>query len=742
MKASVIQHIIHKVGELTGNPVDFVSFKKKLKSDYVYEYGELGSFVYDLTDYGRHAQIAFTSNSIAVTNLGGFLESITFPVVLLTEINPGEVEPALVYRNESDTLELITYPAEETKFFSNAVSLLDSIRLYISKEEGPGNRQTPIITSFPMKYYSDNLTEGDTEQELKAPPTPLKRLLRLMATEKKDIVYIYVYAIIVGLISLVLPLGTQAIIGMVSGGMFFSSVIVLISIIIIGVLASGGLQIMQVTLVEVLQQRIFARAAFEFAFRVPRIKPEALLAYYPPELMNRFFDVVVIQKALPKILVDLSGAVLQILFGIILLAFYHPAFLAFGLIFMGFLFLMFRLTGPKGLETSLSESKYKYKIAAWLEEIARTFPSFRLAGDSNLHIDRMDEYVNNYLYYRKSHFSILRNQYVYIVIFKTLIIGALLILGSILVVDNQITLGQFVASEVVVVLVVGAVEKIIFSMDNVYDLLTATEKVGTVTDLPLEKDKGTKVKFNQYTNGVFIKMDGVNYKYPEGKNYALQNINLEITPGERVGIAGTFAAGRHTLANLLAGSINTSFEGAITVNNISLRDIQANTWRTAVDSNLFSYDIFDGSILENISMNRARIKQEDIWWAIEHTGLSSYINKLPDGINTRVSAIGSKLTRSTRHKMILARCIASRPKLLIFNDDMQDMQRSERLQLISFLTLRDNPWTLMAITNDTALLGQCDKVVLMDESKIVEQGSYKTLSAHPVLREVSITNMQ
>jgi ABC-type bacteriocin/lantibiotic exporter with double-glycine peptidase domain len=593
-----------------------------------------------------------------------------------------------------------------------------------------------------MKYYSGNLTQEDSDKDSKNPPSPMQRLLRLMATEKKDIGYIYVYAIIVGLISLVLPLGTQAIIGMVSGGMFFSSVIVLISIIIVGVLASGGLQIMQVTLVEVLQQRIFARAAFEFAFRVPRIKPEALLTYYPPELMNRFFDVVVIQKALPKILVDLSGAVLQILFGVILLAFYHPAFLAFGLLFMGFLFLMFRFTGPKGLETSLNESKYKYKIAAWLEEIARTFPSFRLAGDSNLHIDRMDEYVNNYLYYRKSHFSILRNQYVYIVIFKTLIIGALLILGSILVVDNQITLGQFVASEVVVVLVVGAVEKIIFSMDNVYDLLTATEKVGTVTDLPLEKDsKGMKVKFNQYTNGVHIKMDSVYYKYPEGKNYALQNINLDITAGQRVGIAGTSAAGRHTLANLLAGSINTSFEGGITINNISLRDLQANTWRTAVDSNLFSYDIFDGSILENISMNRARIQQEDIWWAIEHTGLSSYINKLPDGINTKVSAIGSKLTRSTRHKLILARSIASRPKLLIFNDDMQDMQRAERLQLISFLTRKDNPWTLLAITNDTAFLGQCDKIILMDESKIVEQGTYKDLSEHPVLREVILTNM-
>lgn len=741
MKHSVIQDIINKVADLTGNPVDVASFKKKLNNEYVYTQEELGSFIYDLTDQGMQANIAFTNNSIAETNLAGFLDSITFPVILFTEKYPGDIEPILVYRNASDALEVIRYPAEEIKVYPGAGSLLASANVYIVKEDQSGDKHTPIITSFPIKYYSGNFTQDFAEEEEKMPPSPLQRLLRLLNTEKKDIWYIYVYAIVVGLISLVLPLGTQAIIGMISGGMFFSSVVVLISIIIIGVLVSGGLQIMQVTLVEVLQQRIFARAAFEFAFRVPKIKPEAFAAYYPPELMNRFFDVVVIQKALPKVLVELSGAVLQILFGVILLAFYHPAFLAFGLLFMSFLFLMFRFTGPKGLETSLSESKYKYKIAAWLEEVARTFPTFRLAGDSNLHIDRMDGYVNNYLYYRKSHFSILKSQYIYIVIFKTLIIGALLILGSILVVDNQITLGQFVASEVVVVLVVGAVEKIIFNMDSVYDMLAATEKVGTVTDLPLEKERGNKIKFNQYTNGVHIKLDGVSFKYPESKLHALQNINLEIKPGERAGIAGTFAAGRHTLANLLAGSINTSFEGSIIINKISLRDIQASAWRVAVDSNLFSYDIFDGSILENISMNRARIKQEDIWWAIEHTGLSSYISKLPEGINTSISAQGTKLTRSTRHKLILARCIASRPKLLIFNDDMQDMQRGERLQLISFLIQKDNPWTLLAITNDTAFLSQCDKVVLMDDSRIVGQGTYADLSVHPVLKEVTITNI-
>ena len=156
-----------------------------------------------------------------------------------------------------------------------------------------------------------------------------------------------------GLISLTLPLGIQATVSLVSGGVVFSSIYLLIALVIIGVLATGGLQVMQITLVEYLQRRVFTKAAFEFAFRVPRIKAEALLNYYPPELMNRFFDVLTIQKGLPKLLIDLSSGIIQILFGLILLSFYHPFFVFFSLILIGMLSLIFYTTGPKGLQSSI-----------------------------------------------------------------------------------------------------------------------------------------------------------------------------------------------------------------------------------------------------------------------------------------------------------------------------------------------------------------------------------------------------
>lgn len=331
-------------------------------------------------------------------------------------------------------------------------------------------------------------TDGFPVDLVKAPPGPFERLMRLLSSEKRDIWYIYLYAIIAGFINLSLPLGIQAVFNFVSSGTVFNSVYLLISLVIVGVVLGGLLQIGQISLVEVLQQRIFAKAAFEFTYRLPRIRPEALRPYYPPELMNRFFDIVNVQKSLPKLLIDITAAAIQVILGIILLSFYHPVFIVFGLLTALMLWFVILIYGKRGLETSLSESKYKYKVAAWLEDLARDLSAYRREADSLDAIDKMDDLVANYLKYRNDHYRVLKRFFYNAVAFKAIITGSLLIVGTALVVDRQMTLGQFVAAELVIVLITSAVEKLIMSIDTVFDLLTAVEKLGSVTDLPLETD--------------------------------------------------------------------------------------------------------------------------------------------------------------------------------------------------------------------------------------------------------------
>ncbi|WP_420150433.1 ABC transporter transmembrane domain-containing protein [Spirosoma sp.] len=329
-------------------------------------------------------------------------------------------------------------------------------------------------------------------QSIDPPPTPLQRLIRLLSNERKDIGYIYLYAFVTGLISLSLPLGIQAVFNLVSGGLVFSSVYVLIGLVILGVLVTGLLLVAQMTLVELLQQRIFAKAAFEFTYRLPRIRPDAFSGYYPPELMNRFFDVLTIQKGLPKLLIDLTAAAVQIAFGIILLSAYHPIFVGFGVFTVLIIWLICRVYGPKGVTTSLNESKYKYKVVDWLEEMARDLPTYRYKADLLEPVDKMDDLAAKYIDYRNQHFSVLKRFFYSGVAFKTLITGGLLILGTTLVVGRQMSLGQFVAAELIIVLITNSVDKLISGIDTVFDLLTAVEKIGYVTDLPLEETGDVK----------------------------------------------------------------------------------------------------------------------------------------------------------------------------------------------------------------------------------------------------------
>jgi ABC-type bacteriocin/lantibiotic exporter with double-glycine peptidase domain len=330
--------------------------------------------------------------------------------------------------------------------------------------------------------YPDHSPAGTYEP----PPTPFKRLMRLLGTEKRDIWTVYLYAIMAGLINLSLPLGIQAVFNFVSSGTVFNSVYLLIGLVIMGVVLGGLLQIGQISLVEVLQQRIFAKAAFEFTYRLPRIQPDALEPYYPPELMNRFFDIVSVQKSLPKLLIDITAAGIQVILGIILLSFYHPDFIIFGILTVLMLWFVVWMFGKRGLETSLRESKYKYKVAAWLEDIARDLPLYRQEANSSDTIDKMDGLVATYLKHRNDHYRVLQRFFYNAVAFKAIITGSLLIVGTTLVVARQMTLGQFVAAELVIVLITSAVEKLMMSIEVIFDLLTAVEKLGTITDMPLE----------------------------------------------------------------------------------------------------------------------------------------------------------------------------------------------------------------------------------------------------------------
>lgn len=686
-----------------------------------YTPAEFAEFKRDMVEAGSKVRILFFEQHVGIESLQHFISDNRTSAVVFRK--DGEaLTPLLLHPEHKDivTIEIHSGNTSSTKAGTSFENLLT---------DESGKIEVFVLHSY-QSLVSEYGFEGDAQPE---PLNPVRRLLRLLATERKNIMYILFYSVVIGFTALILPIGIQNTVELVSGGVFFSSIYVLIAAVILGVLFTGILQIVQISLVEYLQRRVFTKAALEFAFRIPRIRIESILNNYAPELVNRFFDVITLQKGLPKLLIDVSASCIQILFGLILLSLYHPFFIFFSIFLILILTVIFWYTAPGALRSSISESKYKYKVVQWLEELARAINSFKLAGNTDLPIRKADDTINNYLKYRKAHFRMLVTQFSFIVVFKTAVTATLLIIGTVLVVRREITLGQFVASEVVIILILNAVEKMITYMDVVYDLFTAVDKVAQITDLPLEKVGG--IDFPRHSIGGYsIQLKDVKYKYPGQSDYVLDGINLTIDAGTRICISGPGNSGKTTLTNLIAG-LQSGYEGILTINNYSLRDLDLTHLRDKIAKNISPEDIFDGTILENITLGSPVRSVEDALSAVHRVHLEDEINKLPEGLSTHMISGGKGFSSSFVHQLILARCLAKKPSLIILNDFFSGLRRQKKLELLQSVISDEDNWTLIAVSNDPLIMAACDLVIVLNKGQIVDRGHFDEL-----LKKGSINN--
>ena len=550
--------------------------------------------------------------------------------------------------------------------------------------------------------------------------TPVKRFWRLLRPDKQEIRNVYIYAIFNGLINLSLPIGIQAIINLIQGGRISTSWIVLVLFVVTGIVLSGVMQVNQLRLTENLQQKIFTRAAFEFAYRIPRIKMEKLYKHYAPELMNRFFDVVSVQKGLSKILIDFSTASIQVIFGLILLSVYHPFFIVFSLILVALVWLIFRITFRKGMETSLKESKSKYRIAHQLEELARTHITFKLAGKTNLPMQQIDETGQEYLGHREGHFLVLVKQYWLMIGFRAVVAMGLLVIGGILVMEQQMNIGQFVAAEIIILLIMSSVEKVILSLEGIYDVFTSIEKIAQVTDLELEDDDGISVEETCDNGGMEIEVKNLCFHYPDQSVNVLSNLNFEIKTGENILITGDNNSGKSTLLYLLAG-LYKPCEGYIAYNDIPLGNYHPESLRSYIGDCLMDEKLFEGTVMDNISMGRARATTENVQWAIEKLGLNNFIKELPKGYLTVINPQGQQFSKGIIDRLLLARAIADKPKVLLIKDAFTLFSIEERTKILEFLMDKSNPWTLILASSNPDLRVNMDKVFELVNGKIINQ---------------------
>jgi ABC-type bacteriocin/lantibiotic exporter with double-glycine peptidase domain len=556
---------------------------------------------------------------------------------------------------------------------------------------------------------------------------PAKRFWRLLHIHRHEVNSIFVYAFFNGIIYLSLPLGIQAVINLIQGAQVSTSWIVLTILIIAGIAASGFFLIMQLIISENIQQKIFASSAFDFAYRLPRLNHEAVDKYVLPELVNRFFDTLTIKKGVSKILLDYSVAIMQIVFGLLLLSFYHPFFITFSVISIALIYLIYKFTAKEGLITSIKESKYKYNLVHWLEEIGRSTKTFKLAGSTELPLVKTDKITGNYLKARKAHFKILLLQFICLVGFKVILVAGFLVIGGLLVLNQQMNIGQFVAAEIIILMIVASVEKLLTGSETFYDVLTSMEKLGEISDLPLENEDGHVEENSIQPKGLALEVRDVTYQYPEAKNNTLNNINLKVSSGQNVGIAGYNGSGKTLLLDLIAG-LYTEFTGSITYNDFPLSNLNIAALRGLIGYSSSENEVFEGTIYENISMGRDEISLDEVLKACEPVDLLSYVQSLPDGFDTMLLSEGKTLSQSIKLKIILARCIAKKPKLILLDDTLSQLATATRKKFLEYLLDKQRGWTVIAVSNDPEFLKMLDRVVVVDNGEVIDEGSYDELS--------------
>lgn len=533
----------------------------------------------------------------------------------------------------------------------------------------------------------------------------LSRLLQLVAMERRDLRTVFVFAMAIGLLNLATPIAVEALVNTVAFGGLLQPVIIL-SLMLMTCLALGAaLSAFQAFVVELLQRRLFVRLSCELGERLPHVPNESFDTKYGPELVNRFFDVLTVQKVGAKFLLDTVTVILSATLGLLILAFYHPILLAFDFALILMLFFIVAVLGRGCMKTSLKESSAKYAVAEWLEELARHHTTFK--GSAHLLArDQVDNLTRNYLEKRATHYRIVFRQLLASLALQVLASTALLGLGGWLVEIGQLTLGQLVASWLIVSIIVGSIAKLGFQLESFYDLLTSAVKIGTLLDLPSKAHPGISLPHN--SEGLGIEAVGLSLGYP-GHSPFQSNLNISCKPGERIGIVGRSGSGKTTLLEVLAGH-REPVKGHILLDSLDLRELDTKSLLIEV---LYAApdQIFAGTVRENIAMGKTDVTTPVILKALEAVELLDEIRNLPKGLETKLTTRGQPLSTGQINRLILARALVQKPRLLLIDRLLDGLEQEQRKTVFDHLTAPEYHWTLLLASQNPNIVGLCERVV-------------------------------
>jgi len=533
-------------------------------------------------------------------------------------------------------------------------------------------------------------------------PSPLRRLLTLLSLERNDLWAAAVFSLAIGVLTLAVPVASQALVNTIAFGALMQPLLYL-SLAVLGLLAVAAvLQIIRFHAVEMLQRRVFVRLASESIHSLLHARTDVLRMQNGPEVVNRFLDIVTVQKAAATLLVDGLSVAAQTIAGMILLGLYHPWLLAFDAVLGVCLVLVIFPAGAGAVKSAIKESKAKYALVGWLEETARNATTFRGEAEAAFARERCDSLVRDYLGYRARHFRVLLRQFAGSLFLQAAASATLLSVGGMLVIERQLTLGQLVAAELVVTAVVAGISKLAKHMETFYDLLASLDKLGTLTGIPAEATGGEPAAGGGPAR---IRVRGPRYSF-------------EIPAGAKVGVYGLSGSGKSTLLDAICGYRELAGV-AVSWDDADIRGLRLATLRSSM-ALVRGVEIFHGTVLDNVRVGRS-IPVADVERALDAAGVGSAIRGLEEGPRTVLATGGAPLSEGQKLALMIARAIVGRPRLLIIDETLDAISDSgERELLTSLLFDPGAPWTLILVTSRQELLDRCERVIHVTRDGVME----------------------
>ena len=533
----------------------------------------------------------------------------------------------------------------------------------------------------------------------------------LFRLERRILALIFSYSIAIGLFSLIVPLTVQELVNTFAFAIQPITIVTLAGVMVAGLLFVGAFRALQFYAVEVLERRVFARVALGMAQQLPHLQ----FLGFQPHYANYFMETVFMQRALSVLLVDLINVIVGGTVGMTILVFYHPYFLLYNaLILAGFIVVVF-LMSHGGLKATIDMSHSKYETLHWLQEISRNLLHFKATDSQALLMRKTDEFVHSYVETRHTRFGILIRQYLGSVGWQAVAHSGLLATAGWLLSIGQLTLGQLVAAEVVVGGLLLSFDAVVKRMGHIYYFLTSLNELDVLFSLPKDQASATlSVPLPDPTiHGVRVTCKDLTVIH-SGMPPIFEHFNLEVIPGEKIGVYASTAAAKTALAQVLAG-LEAPTGGVLRYNGVDLRylDLQAiNRCRGfMIDSQL---TLFEGTIEENIVLGRSDIPYSDVRWALRFTELEDDVDALPQGLKTHIRAPGTILAPTHIMQILLARAILARPQILIFDGIIHTMQPTMRETVLRRVCSKDEPWSVIFVSNDPNLTPHIDRRIILE----------------------------